>query len=73
MTKKKYTRLYTKAVIEALERYPHNSQLHMDMRKTFIERMMVIQVREHIETQKFLFQLAQMIAIILMILAIILL
>jgi hypothetical protein len=73
MNKKIYDRFYVRVVKEAFERFPEDSQLHRDMRKTFIKRMMILEEHEYHERKKFFFALIQLIILVLMILAIVLL
>lgn len=73
MNKKIYNRFYVRVVKEAFERFPDDSQLHRDMRKTFIKRMMILEEYEYHERKKFFFALIQLIILVLMILAIVLL
>lgn len=60
-------------ITEAYERYPDSTELHHSMRETYIWRMKQLDEYERKEFNNFIFQLAQLIAIVLMIIAIILL
>jgi hypothetical protein len=73
MNNKTYIKTLSRVTNEAFERYPDDSILHRDMRRTFIKRMMILEQYAHTERNKFFFQLAQLVLIVLMILAIILL
>jgi hypothetical protein len=73
MNKKIYDRFYVRVVKEAFERFPDNSQLHRDMRRTFIKRMMILEEYEYHKRKKFFFYVIQLIIMVLIVLAIVLL